>query len=240
MPSPHLNIEHVADTAQKAPVVNEQTDLLDRAMNQHVIIDVSAGGQIVVTAAQAQENMLLRLTGTPAADFEIIMPAEQRFFGVHNQVSSGRNCTVGVDVTAGTWDVVQPLERALFHCDGENAIKLATTALGVPSGLVEQFIGMIEIPQEKTYTLDQSAAYEYNIDTLIGETALGELDITIEIDGVPVTGINGVTFNITEATATASAGQLVAVGAKVTMIVSDLETATTEDFAFTMKVTRTG
>ena len=42
--SPHLLIDHVADTATKAPVVNEQTDKLDEAFNDDVGVDVTAGG----------------------------------------------------------------------------------------------------------------------------------------------------------------------------------------------------
>lgn len=125
MASPFLQIAHVADTAQKAPVVNEQTDDLDRAMNQHVVIDVSAGGQIVVTDVQAKENILLRLTGAPGAGFELVMPVEQRLIAIHNQVTDGSEATIGVNVTAGTWDTLAAGEASIFHIDGENAIKIA-------------------------------------------------------------------------------------------------------------------
>ncbi len=238
MVSPHLKIEHVADTAQKAPVVNEQTDLLDRAMNQFVVIDVSAGGQIVITEAQAKQNVLLRLVGAPGGTVELVMPADERLIALQNQTSDNSIITVGVAVTAGTWETLVALERAIFHIDGENAFKIASTASDTV-GIVEQFVGMLEVPEEKTYTLDQSAAYAYDIDTVIGITALGSLDIQIEIDGTPVTGLDPVAMGTGEATGTATAARSVAVGQTVTMIVSDLETATAEDFSFTMKVTRT-
>lgn len=238
MVSPYLLIEHVADTAQKAPVVNEQTDLLDRAMNQVIVIDVSAGGQIVITDTQAKQNALLRLVGAPGGSVELVLPTEQRMIALHNQTSDSSIITVGVAVTAGTWETMVALEKALFHIDGENAFKIASTASDT-IGIVEAFVGMLEIPEEKTYTLDQSAAYAYNIDTIIGITALGSLDIQIEIDGTPVTGLDPVAMGTGETTGTATAARAVAVGQTVTMIVSDLETATAEDFSFTMKVTRT-
>lgn len=238
MVSPFLQIGHVADTAQKAPVMNEQTDDLDRAMNQHTIIDVSAGGQVVVTDVQAKENILLRLIGAPGGAFELVMPIEQRLIAIHNQVTDGSVATIGVAVTAGTWDTVAPGEKAFFHIDGENAIKIASTS-GDVTGVVESFSGMLEIPEEKTYVLDQSAAYAYTINTLIGDTVLGTLDVQIEINGTPVTGLDPVAMGTSPVTGTATAANAVAIGAKVTMIVTDLDTGTAEDFAFTMKVTRT-
>lgn len=142
MVSPFLLIEHVADTAQKAPVVNEQTDDLDRAMNQHVVIDVSAGGQIVVTDVQAKENVLLRLTGAPGGGFELVMPVEQRLIAIHNQVTDGSEATIGVNVTAGTWDTLAAGEASIFHIDGENAIKIA----GAAGGGVTTFAGLTDTP----------------------------------------------------------------------------------------------
>ena len=238
MVSPHLLIEHVAPTAEKAAPVNEQTDLLDRALNQHVVIDVSAGGQIVLTETQIKQNMLLRLTGTPGGAFELILPTNERIFAVHNQVSDGSVCTLGVAVTDGTWDTCAALERAIFHCDGENCIKLATTVLGTPIGLVEAFSGFIEVPTEKTYVLEQHAKYAYNINELTGICVAGSLDVTIAINGTPVTGLNSVTHNTSESTDTATALFAVAVGDTITLVVDDLDTDTAEDFSFSMKTTR--
>lgn len=239
MASPHLQITEVADTEQKAPAVNEAVALLDRALNQVVIIDVSAGGQIVVTDTQAKQNMLLRLTGTPAGAFEIVMPADQRLFAVHNQVTSGQTATIGVAVTAGSWDTVVAGEKAFFHTDGENTTKIGTTALSTPTGLVEQISGMIEVPEEKTYTLVQKAPFAFNINELAAKTIAGSMDVSIQIDGTPVTGIDGVTYNTSESTNSASGANAVAVDQTVTMVVTNLDTDTAEDFSFTMKTTRT-
>lgn len=238
MVSPNLLIPHVADTAQKAPVMNEQTDDLDNAMNSSVVVDVSAGGQIVITDVQAKENALLRLIGAPGGAFELVLPTDQRLIAVHNQVTDGSIGTIGVDVTSGTWDTIAAGEKAFFHIDGENATKLASTA-SETVGIPEQFIGLLEIPEEKTYTLDQSAAYAYDIDSLIGITVAGSLDVQIEIDGTPVTGLDPVAMGTGETTGTATAARSVAIGNTVTLVVTDLDTDTAEDFAFTMKVTRT-
>ncbi len=240
MPSPHLLIEHVADEAQKAPVVNEQTDKLDKAMNAGTAIDVTAGGQIDITDAQIKENYFIRLTGAPAANFSIVVPTDQRAFGLFNQVTTARTCTVETAVTAGTWDTLAAGERGHFHCDGENVFKVASTA-GEPvaTGLIEQFSGFIEIPEEKTYVLDQSAKFEYNIDELTGQGSAGQLEVQVEIDGTPVTGLDFATFTGSESTASATAARLVAVGARVTFVMTNLDTDTFRDFGFTMKVTRT-
>ncbi len=238
MVSPHLNIQHVADTAMKAPVMNEQTDLLDRALNQVVVIDVSAGGQIDITDTQAKENILLRLIGAPGGPMELVMPADQRFFGVHNQTSDASTITVGVASTSGTWDTIAGGEKALFHCDGENCIKIASTA-GDDAGLVESFSGFIEVPEEKTYTLEQFAKVAYVINDFTAVLAAGGLTAQIEIDGTPVTGLDPVVHTTGESTDAATAANLVSVGDTVTMVVTDLDTGTAADFAFSMQITRT-
>lgn len=104
-------------------------------------------------------------------------------------------------------------------------------------GLVESSGGMIEAPSNKTYILDQSAAYAYDIDTLIAKMVSGTLSVAIQIDGTPVTGINTLAVSSVEATGTASALNAVAIGQTVTMVVTAISTPV--DYSFTLKTTRT-
>jgi hypothetical protein len=102
--------------------------------------------------------------------------------------------------------------------------------------LVEALTGMIETPSDKTYVIDQSAAYPYTINTLVAATASGTLTGKIQINGVDVTGISALSISSTPATGTASAANSVSVGNKVTLVVSG--SSTPADLSFTMKVTR--
>ena len=112
----------------------------------------------------------------------------------------------------------------------------ATVDLEVPL-IVESTGGMIEAPDDKTYILDQSAAYPYDIDTLIAKTVSGTLSVAIQINGTPVTGINTLAVTSVEATGTATALNVVAIGDVVTMVVTSGSTPI--DYSFTLKSTRT-
>jgi hypothetical protein len=108
---------------------------------------------------------------------------------------------------------------------------------GTLVGLIEQMTGHIETVADKTYVLDQSAAYAYDIDTLIIKSASGTCTAKIQIEAVDVTGISAVSVSSTEATGTASAANSVSVGDTVTLVISSNSSCL--DMAFTVKYTRT-
>lgn len=110
--------------------------------------------------------------------------------------------------------------------------KLASTGVG----LVEALPGMIEAPEDKTYVLDQSAAYAYTINTLIIATVSGTTSAAVKINGTNVTGISAVSVSSTPATGTGSAANSVSIGDKVTLVLSS--SSTPVDLSFTLKVTR--
>lgn len=112
-------------------------------------------------------------------------------------------------------------------------------AAGMPAsgvGLVEVFTGHYEAPTDKTYVLDQSAAYAYTINTIKVVTVSGTATAAVKINGTSVTGISAVSVTSTVATGTASAANSVAIGDKVTLVISS--SATPIDLSFTMKYTR--
>jgi hypothetical protein len=110
--------------------------------------------------------------------------------------------------------------------------KLPTTGVG----LVEEIAGFLEVPTDKTYTLDQAAAYAYTINTLKIQSASGTATVAVKINGTNVTGISAVSVSSSLATATASAANSVAIGDKVTITFSS--SSSPADVGFTLKVTR--
>jgi len=104
-------------------------------------------------------------------------------------------------------------------------------------GMVEATGGMIEAPSDKTFILDQSAAYAYDIDTLIAKNLSGTLNAAIQIDGTPVTGINTLSVSSVEGTGTGTALNSVAIGQTVTMVITGGSTPV--DYSWTLKTTRT-
>lgn len=107
---------------------------------------------------------------------------------------------------------------------------------GSATGLVEQISGHIETATNKSYVLDQSAAYAYTINSLIIDAVSGTCTVKLTIDGVDVTGISAVSVSSTEATGTASGANSVPVGGTVALVIS--ANAAALDVAFTVKITR--
>ena len=127
MPSPNLAITHVAAAQnQKEVTVNDAIDKLDLASNDTVDIDCSAGNTTVI-AADYRENFLLRLTGTPAADFTLTLPDGKRVAAFHNTTAKAatvRTATLGATVT------LRAGELSIVGSRGVSLVALAASAVG--------------------------------------------------------------------------------------------------------------
>lgn len=108
--------------------------------------------------------------------------------------------------------------------------------LMVSGSMVEAFGGMYEAPTNKTYVLDQSAAYAYSVETLTAKLASGTCTAKLTIDGVDIGGISAVSCTSAEATGTASSANSVPVGATLALVIS--AGASPVDLGFTVKLTR--
>lgn len=127
MASPNLAITHVAAAQnQKEVTVNDAIDRLDLASNDTVDIDCS-GGNTTVSAADYRENFLLRLTGTPGADFTVTLPDGKRVLAIHNTTAKAatvRTATLGATVT------LRPGELSIVASRGASLVALAASAVG--------------------------------------------------------------------------------------------------------------
>lgn len=113
---------------------------------------------------------------------------------------------------------------------------LTSPVITTPTGFIENMSGFIESGSDKEYVLDQSAAYAYTINTLIIATVSGTTTAALTINGTNVTGISAVSVSSTPATGTASAANTVAIGDKVTLVLSS--SSSPVDLSFSMKHTR--
>ncbi len=145
------------------------------------------------------------------------------------------------------WLFFTPRKGWLCYVEDENLMLLFDGAAWVnfagaaTAGLVETRSGHIEAPLTKTYVLEQSAAYLYDIDTLIGQCSNGDVVVTMFIGAMNVEGISAVSFTDSESTATATGGSpednTVHVGDRVTMVIT-AGSPDPLDFSFTLKTTR--
>jgi hypothetical protein len=127
MASPNLAIAHVAAAQnQKEVTVNDAIDKLDLAGNDTVDIDCTAGNT-TVTAADYRENFLLRITGTPGADFTLTLPDGKRVAAIHN--TTAKAATVRT-VTLGSTVTLRAGELSIVGSRGTSLVPLAAAAVG--------------------------------------------------------------------------------------------------------------
>lgn len=113
---------------------------------------------------------------------------------------------------------------------------LTSPVITTPTGFIEVFTGHIETAANKTYVLDQAAAYAYTINTLKIIDTSGTVTAAIKINGTAVTSISAVSVSNSVATGTASGANTVAIGDLVTLVLTSNSTAL--DVTYTLKVTR--
>lgn len=101
-----------SNPTQGEVAVNAISDCLDEAMNDAVTLTIT--GNTNVTATEFNRNVLLNLTGTPAADFNLTVPTNKRLFLVRN--ATGKIATVKYS-SGGTVTVASGTTVAL-HGDG--------------------------------------------------------------------------------------------------------------------------
>lgn len=104
--------------------------------------------------------------------------------------------------------------------------------------LVETITGHIDFPEVDSFNVDLDAKYPYDIVELTVRSQAGSGTCSITINGVAVTGIDGVVFNTTENTYTATALDIVSLGADVLFVI-DTESSS-DDLMFTIEALRTG
>jgi len=88
----------------------------------------------------------------------------------------------------------------------------------------------------QTYTLELYAQYAYTINELKIISELGTCTAAVKINGTDVTGISAVSVSATIATGTASAANTVAIGDKITMVISS--PSTLDNLQASLKTTR--
>lgn len=155
--SPHLKITHVDDDEQKAPVVNEQTDLIDRAINQILPKDASAlvgtDAELTLTDEELHQNTLIYVHTDPGEDFtlQLPLPGDQRRFSVFNATLSVM--TVQAE-PAGTVVVVEPNSGNELHSDGTDIRNLSGS--NAISGLTDVDLALTALQEGDVLKFDAS------------------------------------------------------------------------------------
>jgi hypothetical protein len=124
--TPNLAIEHILQSqAQKEVTANEAFDALDQAIAGLLEVDISAGGTITIDPSGALQCKMLRLTGTLAADAEVVVPDNSKPYFVHNASAGGFAVTVRTATGAGVVVGASPGNTAVVYCDGSDVLAIS-------------------------------------------------------------------------------------------------------------------
>lgn len=204
MTSPNLAAPHVAASqTQKEVTINDATDALDLALTASLSLDCSAGGTVSVTTSQAQRHVRLALTGTPAAAFNLQLPAVPRILAVAN----GTSVTATVKNATGATAEVPAAKQALVHTSGtgvslvgasltDSVYDFGMTALATPAA--GALLGKVVLPRAVTLPPNFAGARGH-----VDVPPTANVDLTVTRNG---TAIGTVTIATSGAVSFATSG----------------------------------
>lgn len=238
MASPNLAIAHVAAAQnQKEVTVNDAIDKLDLAGNDTVDIDCTAGNT-TVTAADYRENFLLRITGTPAADFTLTLPDGKRVAAIHNTTAKAatvRTATLGATVAlrAGKLSIVASRGTSLVALAASAVGGLYDIGLFIPgqpaaSAMVFQFV----VPRAIGFPVNLAGSF-----AKAGTAATTSAAFTLRKNGSNVGAIDFAAGS-TAATFTLAGGAVFAAGDVLEMLAPSPQDGTLADVSITLLAAR--
>lgn len=124
--SANLAITHlVAKQTDPETTVNAAINRLDLSNNDTVDVVTTAGGTITLTSAQKLDNILIRLTGTPAAAYTINIPDGNRALHFENQ--SGQIATLDTETGAAATLTLAHQDTMAVDVRGTNLTQIGAT-----------------------------------------------------------------------------------------------------------------
>lgn len=119
MASDNLSIPFVSVSQnQKELTINNAVNALDDAGNSALAITITANRTL--SAAEFTGNMVFVLSGTPASNFDLVIPTTKRFFAVRN--STGKTCTV--KYASGSTLAIANGGNISIHSDGTTIVSM--------------------------------------------------------------------------------------------------------------------
>lgn len=100
--------------------------------------------------------------------------------------------------------------------------------------LIDFISGQIELAFVKTYTLDYSAKRAYTIKNISIVASSGSATVSLQINGVNVTGLSNLSISTTPVNATATANNIVSINNKVDLVITANSNAS--DIVFTIEI----
>lgn len=140
-------------------IANTQYDLLDTAITGVLSVNCTTGSNITLSTANGSadeaRNMVLKLSGTPSADIDIVVPAVNKVYLIDASFSGANTVTIaptgggsGVSFEAGQTGVV--------YCDGTDVREIYSTVQTFQSGMIIMWSGSISTIPDGWFLCDGS------------------------------------------------------------------------------------
>lgn len=155
--------------------------------------------------------------------------------------STDSSVTITGDSTTDTIDFSVDVDDIL-PSQGGNSGKFLTTngtiaSWGAVSATVTDSLNALILnPIDRTYVLDSYAPAAYTINSIGIKCSTGTCTAKIQIGGVDVTSLTGLSVSSANTTATATGANSVVAGDRVTLVLTS--TSVIQDLEMTLKVTR--
>lgn len=146
--------------------LNDVLDLIDKAIAGVLSKSVAGSSDVTLTDAEAREAVQI-YTGTLTGNINVIVPAREKTWIVHNNTSGSFSLTV--KTAAGSGIAVPQGEKAILYCDGTDVLDATADFFRPSTPTIEDTdAGATEAP---TLILDRNSASPADND-LIGALAL--------------------------------------------------------------------
>jgi microcystin-dependent protein len=127
-------------------VVNTQFDLIDDAIRGMVTVSVTTGSDVTLSTANGSTDearkMIIKLSGTPTANINVIVPALTKVYVVDGTDLAG-SYSVTVKTTSGSGVAFTAGQNGVVSCDGSDVIEIFKSTTTIPSGLISLWSGTV-------------------------------------------------------------------------------------------------
>ncbi len=123
MASPFSFAQVSTSQEQKEAAINALVESVERNFSAVGSKACGAGGTITLSNAEAFAAFCLKLTGAPAAAFNLVVPAVAKLYLIKNDTSPIRTATV--KTASGSGVTVTTATAKLVYCDGTNVIAVS-------------------------------------------------------------------------------------------------------------------
>lgn len=121
--TPNLLIDHIVQSqSQKEVTANTAFDRLEKAITEEFGLAFGGGAGDQALSDTDMRNAIIRLTGVLTGNRNLVVPARDKVYIIHNATTGA--FTAQVKTASGTGIIIEQGAKAIVYCDGTNVLAL--------------------------------------------------------------------------------------------------------------------